>query len=85
MSLFPASLPPLKCLTTEELDNPEQVFINFFENFNLADAKKLIEEAKEIVVRKKFRFRPYSIEEDNTKFFFEKLEKLVAAAWMIKN
>ena len=71
-------------LLVNDTYEPEQVFTNFFENYDMESAIFQIREAKKIVVQKKYRFRPYSIEEDNTRFFFEKLEMMVEAAWLKK-
>jgi len=71
-------------LTEMEKENPELVFESFFENFTMNDAREQLQEALKLVIQKRFRFRMYSIEEDNVRFFFEKLEKMVEAAWLMK-
>ena len=76
------SIPQL--LTEAEKENPERVFESFFENFTMKDTREQLQEALKLVVQKRFRFRMYTIEEDNVLFFFEKLEKMVEAAWLLK-
>ena len=79
---FQKSGPPE--LTKEEIENPQVIFESFFESFTLNEARLQLQEAMELVVKKKFGCREYSIEEDNVRFFFEKMEKVVAAAWLMR-
>jgi len=71
-------------LTEMETENPELVFQSFFDNFTMKDTREQLQEALKLVIKKRFRYRMYSIEEDDVRFFFEKLEKMVEAAWLMK-
>lgn len=71
-------------LTAEEMENPGRVLESFFENFTMNEAREQLQEALKLVIKKRFRYRMYSIEEDNVRFFFEKLEKLLEVAWLMK-
>ena len=73
---------PICLLTEEEVQNPEQVFTSFFETFDLQDTREQLEETLSLVVKHKFQHREYSLEEDNTRFFFEKLVKVMEAAYL---
>jgi hypothetical protein len=66
------------------LKDPGQVFTSFFEWYDLKDTREQLREALNQVVAKRFKHRKNSIEEDNVRFFFEKLEKLVEAAWVMR-
>jgi len=74
----------LQTLTETETENPELVFQSFFDNFTMKDTREQLQEALKLVIKKRFRYRMYSIEEDDVRFFFEKLEKMVEAAWLMK-
>jgi hypothetical protein len=71
-------------LTEEELDNPDLVFTRLFESYDLKDIREYLQEALDLVIEKRFKGREYSNEEDNVRFFFEKMGKVAEAAWLIK-
>jgi len=71
-------------LSEEEMENPERVITSFFESIDLKDAKDNLKEALELWVEKKFDFREYTTEEDDLRFFFEKVEKVMEVSWLMR-
>ncbi len=77
--------PEIHSLNKEELENPELVFQQFFEIDNLAGMKKTIRQIFEDLIKRQFRYEPGSMGYDDTLYLFEKLEKLMEAAYLLRN
>jgi hypothetical protein len=71
-------------LSETEADNPAQVLLDFFEFVHLHQAKEMLEDIKQSILAKRFLHLNYTREEDDLNYFFEKLEKLIEAAHLLK-
>jgi hypothetical protein len=71
-------------LSPEEAANPAQVLLEFFEFVHLHQAKEMLNDIKNSVLNKRFRHLNYTREEDDLTYFFEKLEKLIEASYLLK-
>lgn len=71
-------------LSPEEVADPARVLLEFFEFAHLHQVKEMLEEIKNSVMTKRFRHLNYTREEDDLKYFFEKLEKLIEASYLLK-
>ena len=71
-------------LSPEEAANPAQVLLEFFEFLHLHQVKEMMEDIKSSVLAKRFGHLNYTREEDDLIYFFEKLQKLIEAAYLLK-
>jgi hypothetical protein len=62
----------LRYLMDEELENPENELTAFFDCFGLDGAKEELNKLKPVNM------------DDDTAYFFERLEKLMEAAWVMR-
>ncbi len=74
-----------RLLSRKELKDPEFVFTSFFESFDLKDAREYLQHSLTLMIEKNITQQSYRHEEENIRFFFEKVEKMMEAAWMMKN
>lgn len=79
-----AGLAGIASLSPEEAANPAQVLLEFFEFAHLHQVKEMLEDIKNSVLTKRFRHLNYTREEDDLAYFFEKLEKLIEACYLLK-
>ncbi|HEX2631129.1 MAG TPA: hypothetical protein VHM26_19075 [Chitinophagaceae bacterium] len=71
-------------LSHEEAADPAQVLLEFFEFAHLHQVKMMLEDIKNSVLTKRFSHLHYTREEDDLNYFFEKLEKLIEASYLLK-
>jgi hypothetical protein len=71
-------------LSPEEAANPAQVLLQFFEFAHLHQAKEMLANLRNAIVAKKFVHQNYSREEDEVAYFFEKLEQLIEACFLLR-
>lgn len=71
-------------LSPSEAAHPAQVLLEFFEFLHLHQVKEMLEDIKSSVLAKRFSHLNYTREEDDLTYFFEKLEKLIEAAYLLK-
>jgi hypothetical protein len=71
-------------LSELELENPVLAITKFYESFELSDVRRELAEALELVVKKRFGAREYSREEDDLRFFYERMERVMESAWMMR-
>lgn len=77
--------PGITSLSAEEVANPAQVLLGFFEFAHLHQVKEMLANVRDIVLTKKFAHKNYySREEDEMSYFFEQLEKLIEASHLLK-
>jgi hypothetical protein len=71
-------------LSPEEAANPAQVLLQFFEYAHLHQAKEMLVNVRNMIITKKFAHKNYSREEDEVAYFFEKLEQLIEACFLLR-
>lgn len=71
-------------LSPEEVENPAQVLLEFFEFARLHQVKEMLQDIRNSVLTKRFTHLNYTREEDDLTYFFEKLEKLIEASYLLK-
>ena len=71
-------------LKGNEMMSPAQVLVSFFESFDPEVAVFQIREVRDIVMKEKFGGCEYSMDKEDMLFFFEKLEQVVEASWLMK-
>lgn len=74
----------VQCLTEEEMDKPEMVFQQFFEIDYLPGMKESLWQLFEDLTKRQYPHKPGSREYEDTLYLFEKLEKLMEAAYLLK-
>jgi hypothetical protein len=62
---------------------PLSIIENFFTCHSLHDSKIILKEIREQLFHKSYPYEEGSIAHDNTVYFFEKLEELVDAAYLL--
>ena len=62
---------------------PLSIIENFFNCHNLSESKQMLREIKEQLFNKSYVYSEASIEHDNVRYFFEKMEELIDAAHLI--
>jgi hypothetical protein len=72
-------------LSEKELKDPKMVFQQFFEIDHLTGWKKTLWQIFEDLTKKQYNHKPGSKEYDDTLYDFEKLEKMIEAAWLRRN
>lgn len=74
-----------KFLTEREIQEPQIVLEGLFEYAHLADLRDSLEQNKQWLIHKNFPYCDDARELENTLYFFEKLQGLIEASYIIKN
>jgi hypothetical protein len=72
----------------EQMDNnlaslPLAIIDNFFTCHKLSESKQMLKEIEEQLFQKNYPYLDDSVEHDNVRYFFEKIEELIDAAYLL--
>jgi ethanolamine utilization cobalamin adenosyltransferase len=70
-----------KYLTQEELNDPGQVFTNFFEFLRLDEVKAMFRQLEYAALK---QFAESEFCREDIIYFFERLEKVMEAGWLVR-
>lgn len=73
----------LRHLSPQELNNPRIVFENFFESFHLHEAAEMLDRLQKVM--NSTLENKGQRERENWQYFFEKVEKLMEGAWLLRH
>jgi hypothetical protein len=62
---------------------PLAIIDNFFTCHKLSESKQMLREIKEQLFQKSYPYSEDSVEHDNVRYFFEKMEELIDAAHLL--
>ena len=72
----------VRLLSADEQADPRQELENFFESFHLYEARELLMELRQVMFQR--LQTKGQRQQENWLFFFEKLDRLVEAGWLLR-
>ena len=66
------------------IELPLSIIESFFNYNHLAESKNMLREIREQLFTKTYPHQVHEMEHDNVVYFFEKLEELIDAAYLLK-
>jgi hypothetical protein len=75
--------------TTPDADTiielPLSIIDSFFNYNHLGESKNMLRQIRQQLFTKTYPYQPQEMEHDNVVYFFEKLEELIDAAYLLKS
>jgi hypothetical protein len=82
---MPLEKHPFIALSQEEIEDPALVFDRLFEYARFPDLRKSLEDIKRWLINRNYPYTEDERELENTVYFFEKLQSLLEAAYIMRH